>query len=100
MVFNTCSPVGAYFEKGFKPVSLLVDTRYTRAWPGGTGDTKSGANYAQTILPQSLGIVFKFIIDHPMILGSQGLRPVSLGVRRQTRRYRGWRNEFLHALEE
>jgi len=56
---NSClfvinSPVGAYFEKGFKPVSLIVDTRYTRAWPGGTGDTKAGANYAQTILPQSL----------------------------------------------
>jgi branched-chain amino acid aminotransferase len=47
------SPVGAYYPTGFKPVNLLADTRYTRAWPGGMGDTKCGGNYAATIKPQA-----------------------------------------------
>jgi len=35
-----------------KPVQLLAEDRYARAWPGGTGEYKLGANYAPTILPQ------------------------------------------------
>jgi hypothetical protein len=31
---------------------LVVQDRYVRAWPGGTGDCKVGGNYAPTIAPQ------------------------------------------------
>lgn len=53
LLFVILSPVGAYYATGFKPVTLLADTRYVRAWPGGTGDTKCGGNYASTIKPQA-----------------------------------------------
>ena len=45
-------PVGPYFASGFKPVSLLADPQYVRAWPGGCGDTKLGSNYAPTVFVQ------------------------------------------------
>eukprot|EP01147_Barroeca_monosierra_P002620 gene2620-5522_t len=51
-LFVITSPVGAYYATGFKPVRLLADPKYVRAWPGGMGDTKCGGNYAPTILPQ------------------------------------------------
>lgn len=51
-VFTICSPVGPYYPEGFKPVTLYATSKYTRAWPGGTGNTKIGGNYAPTILPQ------------------------------------------------
>jgi branched-chain amino acid aminotransferase len=47
----TC-PVGPYYASGFKPVKLLADDRNVRAWPGGSGASKIGANYAPTIAPQ------------------------------------------------
>lgn len=37
---------------GFKPVSLLATSHYTRAGPGGTGGYKLGANYAPGVVPQ------------------------------------------------
>jgi len=46
------SPVGPYFPEGWKPVKLLADDKYVRAWPGGTGSCKVGGNYAATIMPQ------------------------------------------------
>jgi len=52
-VFVVTSPVGPYYPQGFKPVKLLADTKYVRAWPGGTGGAKVAANYAQGILPQA-----------------------------------------------
>ena len=52
MLFVICSPVGPYYKHGFNPVKLLADPQYVRAWPGGTGDTKIGGNYAPTIMPQ------------------------------------------------
>ena len=45
------SPVGPYYAEGFKPVSLHVEERMRRAFPGGTGDNKIGGNYAPTIQP-------------------------------------------------
>jgi len=48
------SPVGPYYPEGFKPVALRGETRYVRAWPGGTGNNKIGANYGPTIKPQVL----------------------------------------------
>lgn len=47
----TC-PVGPYYPSGFKPVKLWADTKSVRAWPGGSGDSKLGSNYAPTIFPQ------------------------------------------------
>ncbi|GMT06466.1 hypothetical protein PENTCL1PPCAC_28640, partial [Pristionchus entomophagus] len=44
----TC-PVGSYFTSGFQPVSLLADSQYVRAFPGGVGAYKMGCNYAPTI---------------------------------------------------
>lgn len=52
--FTILSPVGPYFKSGFKPVSLIVDPRYIRAFPGGTGGEKLGANYGPTVYPQQL----------------------------------------------
>lgn len=46
-----CSPVGPYYPTGFAPVKLLADPKYVRAWPGGTGNVKTGGNYAMSIGP-------------------------------------------------
>eukprot|EP00758_Cryptobia_borreli_P003164 Tbor_TRINITY_DN3570_c0_g1::TRINITY_DN3570_c0_g1_i2::g.2875::m.2875/K00826/E2.6.1.42, ilvE; branched-chain amino acid aminotransferase len=46
------SPVGPYYPSGFKPVKLMADTKHKRAWPGGTGEYKIGANYAGPIYHQ------------------------------------------------
>lgn len=43
------SPVGAYYAAGFNPVSILVEDHYVRAVPGGTGDAKTGGNYASSL---------------------------------------------------
>ncbi|MDD2309537.1 MAG: branched-chain amino acid aminotransferase [Desulfuromonadaceae bacterium] len=43
------SPVGAYYAAGFSPVSIMVEDRYVRAVPGGTGEAKTGGNYASSL---------------------------------------------------
>lgn len=45
------SPVGPYYKSGFDPIRLTADTSYVRAWPGGTGNSKVGGNYAPTMKP-------------------------------------------------
>ncbi|KAI5475006.1 hypothetical protein MNV49_002098 [Pseudohyphozyma bogoriensis] len=45
-------PVGPYHPQGYKPVSLLATTDLVRAWPGGHGGLKLGANYAGSYQPQ------------------------------------------------
>ncbi|KAF2842363.1 branched-chain amino acid aminotransferase II [Patellaria atrata CBS 101060] len=52
LLFMIASPVGPYYPTGFKAVSLEATTYAVRAWPGGVGDKKIGANYAPAILPQ------------------------------------------------
>lgn len=52
LFFVILSPVGPYYPKGFKPVSLYGTTEFVRAAPGGTGAYKLGVNYAPGILPQ------------------------------------------------
>ncbi|CCE61693.1 hypothetical protein TPHA_0B00210 [Tetrapisispora phaffii CBS 4417] len=52
MLFVINSPVGPYYKTGFKAVRLEATDYATRAWPGGVGDKKLGANYAPCILPQ------------------------------------------------
>ncbi|OAV99057.1 hypothetical protein PTTG_02405 [Puccinia triticina 1-1 BBBD Race 1] len=51
-LFVICSPVGPYYRTGFKPISLLASSKYCRAWPGGSGAFKLGANYPTGFLPQ------------------------------------------------
>ena len=47
------SPVGSYFKSGStKPVSVWLDTEFSRAGPGGTGEAKCGGNYASSLLAQ------------------------------------------------
>ncbi|XP_073477561.1 branched-chain-amino-acid aminotransferase, cytosolic isoform X1 [Aquarana catesbeiana] len=47
------SPVGAYFQSGaFSPVSLWANPKYVRAWKGGTGDSKVGGNYGNSLFAQ------------------------------------------------
>ena len=52
LLFVICSPVGPYYKTGFSAVSLYATKNYVRAWPGGTGDSKVGGNYAPGIRPQ------------------------------------------------
>ena len=43
------SPVGAYYANGFNPVKIMVEDHYVRATPGGTGEAKTGGNYASSL---------------------------------------------------
>jgi len=52
LLYVITTPVGPYYKSGFNPVRLMTDTRYVRAWPGGTGAAKVGGNYAATMKPQ------------------------------------------------
>jgi branched-chain amino acid aminotransferase len=47
------SPVGPYFPSGVKPVTVWLSDDYSRAAPGGTGDVKTGGNYAASLLAQA-----------------------------------------------
>ena len=49
MIF-TC-PVGKYYSE---PVSVKIETEYTRAAQGGTGYAKAGGNYASSLYPAKL----------------------------------------------
>uniref|UniRef100_A0A2C9JWQ8 Branched-chain-amino-acid aminotransferase n=2 Tax=Biomphalaria glabrata TaxID=6526 RepID=A0A2C9JWQ8_BIOGL len=55
-LFVITGPVGPYFPTGLKPVSLLADPKYVRAWPGGCGGYKMGSNYAPTVAIQSQAV--------------------------------------------
>ena len=52
LLFVIASPVGPYYPSGFKAISLEATDYAVRAWPGGVGDKKLGANYAPCTLPQ------------------------------------------------
>lgn len=43
------SPVGAYYASGFNPVKIMVEDKFVRAVPGGTGEAKTGGNYASSL---------------------------------------------------
>jgi len=49
LFFIILSPVGPFFKEGFNPVGLLADKAYSRAASGGTGEAKTGGNYAGSI---------------------------------------------------
>ncbi|KAI5288710.1 hypothetical protein KEM52_001052 [Ascosphaera acerosa] len=52
LFFLIASPVGPYYPTGFKAIKLEATDYAVRAWPGGVGDKKLGANYAPCIVPQ------------------------------------------------
>ena len=52
LLYVIASPVGPYYPTGFKAISLEATTYAVRAWPGGVGNSKLGANYAPCIVPQ------------------------------------------------
>jgi branched-chain amino acid aminotransferase len=47
--FAILSPVGAYYAAGFNPINIMVEDYYVRAVPGGTGEAKTGGNYASSL---------------------------------------------------
>lgn len=47
-----CSPAGAYFKGGVKPVTLWLSEQFTRAGRGGMGAAKTGGNYAASLAAQ------------------------------------------------
>lgn len=52
LLYLIASPVGPYYPTGFKAITLAARSDRVRAWPGGVGDKKLGANYAPCIVPQ------------------------------------------------
>lgn len=44
-------PVGNYFKGGLAPTNFLIQDKYDRAAPNGTGSAKVGGNYAASLLP-------------------------------------------------
>lgn len=44
-------PVGNYFKGGLAPTNFLIQDKYDRAAPQGTGAAKVGGNYAASLLP-------------------------------------------------
>ncbi|MBP2651511.1 MAG: branched-chain amino acid aminotransferase [Firmicutes bacterium] len=46
------SPSGAYYAKGFDPVSIKVEDKFVRAVHGGLGEAKTPANYAASLKAQ------------------------------------------------
>jgi branched-chain amino acid aminotransferase len=48
-LYTVASTVGPYFPGGFKAITLYSDDEIIRAFPGGTGDKKVGANYGPAI---------------------------------------------------
>jgi branched-chain amino acid aminotransferase len=43
------SPVGAYYKGGLSPVKIWISDEYVRVAPGGTGEAKTGGNYAASL---------------------------------------------------
>lgn len=46
------SPVGSYYKEGIAPVKILVENEFVRAVKGGTGEAKTGGNYASSLKAQ------------------------------------------------
>ncbi|WP_019221682.1 branched-chain amino acid aminotransferase [Bartonella senegalensis] len=68
------SPVESYFKGEEKPVSVWLETDYSRAGPGGTGVAKCGGNYAASLLAQKNAeqnncsqVLFLDMVEHKWI---------------------------------
>lgn len=46
------SPVGPYYKEGINPVKIAVEDTFVRAVVGGTGEAKTGGNYAASLKAQ------------------------------------------------
>ncbi|MEH7107806.1 branched-chain amino acid aminotransferase [Bacillus sp. JJ1764] len=46
------SPVGSYYKEGIHPVKIAVEQQYVRTVAGGTGEAKTGGNYASSLKAQ------------------------------------------------
>ena len=55
-IMTILSPVGKYYKNDLNDITLFSDEKFTRAWPGGTGDLKIGGNYAPTLRIQNKAI--------------------------------------------
>ena len=49
LYYIICSPSGAYYASGLAPIRIYVEDNYVRAVKGGTGNAKTGGNYAASI---------------------------------------------------
>jgi branched-chain amino acid aminotransferase len=59
LFFIILSPSGPFFPEGFQCVKIFVSEFYIRAAPGGTGNAKTGGNYAASLLAGSETEQFK-----------------------------------------
>jgi len=50
LFFVIATAAGPYFQAGFKGIRVAVETRMSRASPGGLGSAKVGANYVASLL--------------------------------------------------
>jgi branched-chain amino acid aminotransferase len=50
------SPSGLYYKNGIRPVSVWLSQDYTRAAAGGTGEAKTGGNYAASFAGQAQAV--------------------------------------------
>lgn len=50
------SPSASYFPTGVKPVTVWLSHDFSRAVPGGTGEAKTGGNYAGGLLAQAQAV--------------------------------------------
>ncbi|SFB11507.1 branched chain amino acid aminotransferase apoenzyme [Lentibacillus halodurans] len=48
------SPVGAYYKEGINPIKIAVENEYVRTVTGGTGEAKTGGNYAASLKAQEV----------------------------------------------
>ncbi|PLX77516.1 MAG: branched chain amino acid aminotransferase [Desulfuromonas sp.] len=49
LFFIILCPVGAYYKGGLAPVKIWISDHYVRAAHGGTGEVKTGGNYAASL---------------------------------------------------
>ncbi|HWQ59300.1 MAG TPA: branched-chain amino acid aminotransferase [Clostridia bacterium] len=47
--FIICSPSGSFYPNGITPVRIHIEDAYVRAVRGGTGNAKTGGNYASSL---------------------------------------------------
>ena len=68
LLFVILSPVGPYFASGLKPVNLVADPKFVRAWPGGCGYAKMGSNYAPTMWTQVILPRYYAVLHHSIVV--------------------------------
>ncbi len=49
LYYIICSPAGSYYKNGMAPVKIHIEDHYVRAVLGGTGEAKTGGNYAASL---------------------------------------------------